>query len=258
MLCAATFLPLRSSMSRNRTIDRCDFEYRCRWKSDDVFTRTAWSGALQIWKVRVGKCASRFLGAVCAKCTVQKRTRRYKRRRRVVSRAMSVLRRLRWGRSSNKLAEHDTFAAAETNSCRFQIQVVADVMIERLESQMVSDAGRCCIQKTRMRSAQRDACGRRLIPARAGIAFPDHLTLETIEILSRCKEIYTNLSENQLGALPADLREKCVSLSELYRDGRTQNYEEVTEAVVGRMTSVRPLAWMTPGHPLIFDSVSQA
>ena len=94
----------------------------------------------------------------------------------------------------------------------------------------------------------------------AGIAFPDHLTLETIEILSRCKEIYTNLSENQLGALPADLREKCVSLSELYRDGRErgENYEEVTEAVVGRMTSVRPLAWMTPGHPLIFDSVSQA
>ena len=40
------------------------------------------------------------------------------------------------GAPSNKLAEHDTFAAAETNSCRFQIQVVADVMIERLESQM--------------------------------------------------------------------------------------------------------------------------
>lgn len=37
------------------------------------------------------------------------------------------------GCPSNKLAEHDTFVAAETKSCRFQIQAVADVIIERLE-----------------------------------------------------------------------------------------------------------------------------
>jgi hypothetical protein len=94
----------------------------------------------------------------------------------------------------------------------------------------------------------------------AGIAFPDHLTIQTIEILGRCKEIHTNLAEDQLVALPADIREKCVSLANLYRDGRERrdNYKKVTEAVVERMNSVRPLAWLTPGHPLIFDSVSQA
>jgi precorrin-6B methylase 1 len=94
----------------------------------------------------------------------------------------------------------------------------------------------------------------------AGIAFPDHLTLQTIEILSRCEEVYTNLPDNQLHALPPDLRAKCVSLWSLYRDkrDRRENYSDVVEAIIGRAMSVRPFGWMTPGHPLVFDSVSQA
>jgi len=94
----------------------------------------------------------------------------------------------------------------------------------------------------------------------AGIAFPDHLTIQTIEILSRCEEIYTNLSDDQLQALPPDLRAKCVSIWSLYRDerDRTENYKDVTEAIIGRVMSLRPFGWMTPGHPLVFDSVSQA
>jgi len=40
------------------------------------------------------------------------------------------------GCPSNKLAEHDTFVAAETKSCRFHVQAVADVVIERLERQI--------------------------------------------------------------------------------------------------------------------------
>jgi uncharacterized protein len=46
------------------------------------------------------------------------------------------------GCPSNKLAEHDTFVATETKSCRFQIQTVADVVIGRLERQLgLSPAG---------------------------------------------------------------------------------------------------------------------
>jgi uncharacterized protein len=40
------------------------------------------------------------------------------------------------GCPSNKLAEHDTFAATETMKCRFKIQTVADVVLERLEREM--------------------------------------------------------------------------------------------------------------------------
>jgi uncharacterized protein len=40
------------------------------------------------------------------------------------------------GCPSNKLAEHGTFVATETNSCRFDIQVVADVVIERVARQI--------------------------------------------------------------------------------------------------------------------------
>lgn len=40
------------------------------------------------------------------------------------------------GCPSNKLADHDTFVATETTKCRFKIQTVADVVIERLERQI--------------------------------------------------------------------------------------------------------------------------
>jgi len=40
------------------------------------------------------------------------------------------------GCPSNKLAEHSTFVAAETKWCRFHIQAVADVVLERLERQI--------------------------------------------------------------------------------------------------------------------------
>ncbi|BBZ46466.1 cyclophane-forming radical SAM/SPASM peptide maturase GrrM/OscB [Mycobacterium parmense] len=43
------------------------------------------------------------------------------------------------GCPSNKLAEHDTFVATQTMKCRFKIQAVADVVIERLERRMGLD-----------------------------------------------------------------------------------------------------------------------
>ncbi len=94
----------------------------------------------------------------------------------------------------------------------------------------------------------------------AGIAFPDHLTIETIELLGRCERICTNLPDAMFAGLPDDLREKCVGLSSLYQDGRlrTQNYHDVFQAVVEMAEIKPPVAWLTPGHPVIFDSVSAA
>jgi hypothetical protein len=94
----------------------------------------------------------------------------------------------------------------------------------------------------------------------AGIDFPGHLTVQTIEILSSCEQIYTNIPDDRLHVLPHDLRAKCVSIWSLYRDKRERkkNYNDVTEEIVDRAMSVRPFGWLTPGHPMVFDSVSHA
>jgi hypothetical protein len=94
----------------------------------------------------------------------------------------------------------------------------------------------------------------------AGVVFPDHLTVQTIEILSACARVCTNLPDSRLNGLPADLREKCISLWPLYQDGRRrrENYRDVTNAVLGEVEMARPLAWLTPGHPMVFDSVSKS
>jgi hypothetical protein len=92
-----------------------------------------------------------------------------------------------------------------------------------------------------------------------GVFFPDHLTVQTIEILTACDRICTNLPEIQLRALPTEIREKCVCLWPLYQENRKriENYKDVIQAVIDTATNHRPCAWMTPGHPFVFDSVSQ-
>jgi hypothetical protein len=56
-----------------------------------------------------------------------------------------------------------------------------------------------------------------------------------------------------------DIRSKCKSLWSLYRENRHRgkNYRDVTQAIISGAGRARPVAWMTPGHPLVFDSVSQ-
>ena len=92
----------------------------------------------------------------------------------------------------------------------------------------------------------------------AGIAFPQHLTVETIDALTECKRICTNLPEPMLEGLPQDLKDKCISLWPLYQDGRvrTENYRDTFNAIVEMAEVARPLAWVTQGHPVIFDSVT--
>ncbi len=94
----------------------------------------------------------------------------------------------------------------------------------------------------------------------AGVSFPEHLSIETIEILGHCGMICTNLQEKHLSLFPPDLRLKCKSLWGLYLDGRprSENYLDVVEEVLRITETTRPTAWLTPGHPLIFDSVSAA
>jgi hypothetical protein len=99
----------------------------------------------------------------------------------------------------------------------------------------------------------------RLYLVGAGVSFPEHLTAQTIEILRECKRICSNLPQADLDTLSEDLRSKCQSLWSLYQENRDRadNYRDVAHAVIDATAAAPPVAWMTPGHPLMFDSVSQ-
>jgi len=91
------------------------------------------------------------------------------------------------------------------------------------------------------------------------VSFPEHLTLQSVEILNLCNRICSNLPESDLDALPQNLRAKSRSFWELYQEGRdrSENYKDVARAVIDVTEEEAPVAWLTPGHPIIFDSVSQ-
>ena len=101
---------------------------------------------------------------------------------------MSVLHSVRWPLCpSNKLFEHDTFVAAETEYCRFQVQAVADLVIEKTRARNRS------AQLARWYKRSRRFTWKRCLPTGAagadadldllgaGVPFPDHLTIQTIE-----------------------------------------------------------------------------
>lgn len=166
------------------------------------------------------------------------------------------------GNPSNKLSELGTFRGTETQYCRLHVQAFADIVLEELEQELSSDKVEKSLTSERGGSLE----GRQanadidIYLTGAGIAFPDHLTVETIDILTSCKRVATNLQERDLEGLPQDLKDKCISLWSLYQDRRvrTENYNDVFNAIVEMAEIERPIAWLTPGHPVIFDSVTAA
>jgi hypothetical protein len=99
----------------------------------------------------------------------------------------------------------------------------------------------------------------RLYLVGAGVSFPEHLTLETLDILGMCTRICSNLPQPDLDRLPKNLKSKAVSLWPLYQENRerSDNYSDIAQVVMDAAKAKPPVAWLTPGHPLIFDSVSQ-
>src|SRR4051794_28275559 len=104
-----------------------------------------------------------------------------------------------------------------------------------------------------------DQAARNLYLVGAGVSFPIHLTVQTIDILTACSRICTNLPDSRLAFLPVDLLSKCDCLWPMYLDerDRSDNYRDVADKVLETVEQMRSVAWMTPGHPYIFDSVSQ-
>jgi uncharacterized protein YabN with tetrapyrrole methylase and pyrophosphatase domain len=92
-----------------------------------------------------------------------------------------------------------------------------------------------------------------------GISFPEHLTLQTIEILHRCSKIFTNLSAGEIDLAPPEIREKMICVWSWYVEGRARvvNYDDIAREILNAATAEHPVGWLTMGHPTVFDSVSQ-
>jgi uncharacterized protein len=156
------------------------------------------------------------------------------------------------GSPVNKLYENGKIASTETMYCRLNIKTIANIAMDIIDSSAA--------EKNTGDAAPPDPLAAHdLYVLGAGISVPGHLTLHTIELMRGCNKIYTNLSEFELQGLPEELRAKCVSLWHLYRNNRprTENYRDVIAAVIEATAVHRPVAWLTPGHPRIFDSVSE-
>jgi hypothetical protein len=93
-----------------------------------------------------------------------------------------------------------------------------------------------------------------------GVSFPEHLTFQTLEILKQCTKIYTNLPPDEIDKIPFVIKAKIVGLWSHYIDNRNRidNYTDVTDIVFNSISTDGRVGWLTPGHPMIFDSVSQA
>jgi hypothetical protein len=92
----------------------------------------------------------------------------------------------------------------------------------------------------------------------AGVDPVRHLTIEAIEFLGCCKEIWTNVPIEVFRRLPETLAPAVRSLKPFYKDNQTrrQNYTDVTLHILARAAELGVVGYLTQGHPMIFDSVA--
>jgi uncharacterized protein YabN with tetrapyrrole methylase and pyrophosphatase domain len=104
-----------------------------------------------------------------------------------------------------------------------------------------------------------DAPSAEVVLVGAGVQFPEQLTTEALEALRRSRAIFTIIPEATVSRLPVDLCDKCVSLLRLYDPFRKRrdNYKDAIETIARRVMKNESIAYLAPGHPLVFDSVSE-
>ena len=91
-----------------------------------------------------------------------------------------------------------------------------------------------------------------------GVRLPAHFTMETLDILEGCHEIYTVLGAPVNSWCPSDLAPRVRSLWHLYKAGgrRTDAYDVATETILRAAPQASPIAYLALGHPLVFDTVT--
>src|SRR5205823_11514314 len=84
-------------------------------------------------------------------------------------------------------------------------------------------------------------------------------TLEALDALANCQQIYTILSPSMTVLLPRELTPKIKSLWPLYQSGvlRRDAYAAEVAAILEAAMQGKPVAYLTVGNPVFFDSVTQ-
>jgi uncharacterized protein YabN with tetrapyrrole methylase and pyrophosphatase domain len=93
----------------------------------------------------------------------------------------------------------------------------------------------------------------------AGVQMPIHLTIEALDAMDYCQEIYTILSPSVLALLPSEFASKIKSLWPFYQPGilRRDAYAAEVVAILEAAERNRPVAYLTVGNPVFFDNVTQ-
>jgi hypothetical protein len=93
----------------------------------------------------------------------------------------------------------------------------------------------------------------------SGVRLPDHLTVEVIAALHECTTIFSIWPDTARDSLPPPLRSRFRSLLPLYRPGelRRDTYAQQVEVVVAAGRANPPVGYLTPGNPMVFDSVAK-
>lgn len=92
----------------------------------------------------------------------------------------------------------------------------------------------------------------------AGVQVPDHLTVAALDALHRCKEIYSILPPSSVDSLPNELAAKVSDLGKIYVQGsrRADVYREEVDAIWRGVLANPPVAYLTTGNPVVFDTVT--
>jgi len=103
-----------------------------------------------------------------------------------------------------------------------------------------------------------------------GIQSIDHMTLEAVQVLAECNTGFVvSMEQEGVDAFRNALLVRISnghdipplqSLSDAYQKERirSENYREAAQKVLDAVSDRQPVAFLTPGHPMVLDSVSQA
>lgn len=92
-----------------------------------------------------------------------------------------------------------------------------------------------------------------------GVRAPHHFTIETLDALDKCTTIFSILKSAEKNVLPQSLQERFCSLWHLYKPGalRHKAYAAQIATVLEEAAKQPPVAYLTQGNPIFFDSVTQ-
>lgn len=94
----------------------------------------------------------------------------------------------------------------------------------------------------------------------AGVRMPQHFTLESMDVLRQCKIIYALLPLEVQDWLRNYLIDPTViNLFDIYESNalRRNNYDRAVETILSAAIEQHPIAYVTPGNPVVLDSVTQ-